>query len=106
MDEQRTVFPCISLHDRLQGKGDSAGAGPVSPCEERGSGVALIQQDRSVSLFSEERCAMSQLRAWLWQYFEEHGRLPEPSSTFSQMLDMALEEEIVSIAMDVAAMRR
>jgi hypothetical protein len=36
---------------------------------------------------------MSQLRAWLLQYFEGHGGLPEASTTCSQMLDMGLEEE-------------
>jgi hypothetical protein len=48
---------------------------------------------------------MSQLRTWLWGYFEEHGGLPKPSATFYQLLDMALEEEKVPLALEEAAMR-
>lgn len=48
---------------------------------------------------------MSQLHRYLRQYFEEHHRAPEPTSNFYQMLDMALDDEIVPIALEVAAMR-
>lgn len=48
---------------------------------------------------------MSQLHRYLRQYFEKYQHAPEPTSTFYQLLDMALDDEVVPIALEVAAMR-